>query len=187
MTNESLPPSHFPVLCVDLDGTLIDGDVSVQTFFMMLRVNPLRIFPAIRWFLQGGRARMKREIARRVPLDPATLAYRPSVMAFLQGERAQGRKLVLATASDQIYADVIALHVGIFDETLGSDGLTSLSSHRKRDALLKRYGKYSYMGNSHADLEVWREAEEAIAVATPARVLRQLEGFKKPALIFPQT
>lgn len=174
-----------PVLCVDLDGTLIDGDISVRTFFALLRGNPLRIIAAAGWFLQGGKARMKREIAHRVPLDPSTLVYRPEVMAYLQEERTRGRKLVLATASDQIYADVIANHVGIFDETLGSDGRISLSSHRKRDALRQRYGKYSYMGNSHADLEVWREAEEAIAVATPAAVLRQLESFKKPARVFP--
>jgi len=175
---------NAPALCVDLDGTLIDGDISVQTFFTLLRGNPLRIFAAAGWFLQGGKAKMKREIAHRVTLDPATLVYRPEVMAFLREERARGRKLVLATASDQTYADVIARHVGIFDETLGSDGVTSLSSHRKRDALRERYGKYSYMGNSHADLEVWREAEEAIAVATPAGVLRQLEAFKKPARVF---
>ncbi len=173
-----------PVLCVDLDGTLIDGDISVQTFFALLRGNPLRIFAAVGWFLRGGKAKMKREIAHRVVLDPSTLVYRPEVMAFLREERSRGRKLVLATASDQVYADVIARHVGIFDETLGSDGLTSLSSHRKRDALRERYGRYSYMGNSSADLEVWREAEEAIAVATPAAVLRKLETFKRPTRIF---
>lgn len=174
-----------PVLCVDLDGTLIDGDISVQTFVTLLKGNPLRMMAAILWFLQGGKARMKREIAHRVTLDPSTLVYRPEVMAYLQEEKARGRKIVLATASDQIFADVIARHVGIFDETLGSDGVISLSSHRKRDALRARYGRYSYMGNSHADLEVWREAEEAIAVATPAGVLRQLETFKKPARVFP--
>lgn len=173
-----------PVLCVDLDGTLIDGDISVQTFFALLRGNPLRILAAVAWFWQGGKAKMKREIAHRVTLDPSTLTYRPAVMAYLREEKARGRKLVLATASDQIYADVIARHVGMFDETLGSDGIISLSSHRKRDALRERYGKYSYMGNSSADLEVWREAEEAIAVATPAAVLRQLETFKKPARVF---
>jgi phosphoserine phosphatase len=184
MPEDCSAPS-LPVLCVDLDGTLIHDDVSVKTFFLLLRKNPAAIFQAVAWFLAGGRARMKREIARRVNLDPAALNYRRNVMEFLRQQRTLGRKIILATASDQIYADSIACHVGLFDEALGSDGRTSLSSHRKRDALRRHYGKYSYMGNSSADLEVWRDAEEAIAVATPPGVLRQLETFKKPAMVFP--
>lgn len=181
MKNE---PSQPIPLVVDLDGTLIADDISVKTFLHLLRKNPLALIPAVVWYLTGGRARLKREIAHRVPLDPATLQYRPEVMEFLREELQRGRVLVLATASDQIYADIIADHVGIFDQTLGSDGKISLSSHRKRDALHTRFGKYSYMGNSSADLEVWRTAEEAIAVATPEAVLNKLKAFKTPARIF---
>lgn len=178
-------PSIPPPLAVDLDGTLIADDVSVKTFLALLRRNPFAIFPAVVWYLTGGRARLKREIALRVPLDPASLHYHPGVMDFLREESARGRTLILATASDQIYADLIAAHVGLFDQTLGSDGKISLSSHRKRDALRAQFGKYSYMGNSSADLEVWRGAEEAIAVATPEAVLKKLRTFKAPARIFP--
>jgi len=177
-------PSTLPPLAVDLDGTLIADDVSVKTILHFLRKNPFALGPAVVWYLTGGRARLKREIALRVPLDPATLRYHPEVMDFLREERARGRTLILATASDQIYADLIAAHVGLFDHSMGSDGKTSLSDHRKRDALRARFGKYSYMGNSSADLEVWRGAEEAIAVATPEAVLKKLKAFKTPARIF---
>lgn len=178
-------PADLPPLAVDLDGTLIADDVSVKTFLHLLRKNPLAIFSAVVWYLTGSRARLKREIALRVSLDPASLRYHPEVMEFLREERSRGRTLILATASDQIYADLIAAHVGLFDQTLGSDGKISLSSHRKRDALRARFGKYSYMGNSSADLEVWRGAEEAMAVATPEAVLKKLRTFKTPARIFP--
>lgn len=33
------------VLCVDLEGTLIDGDGFALSFLMLLRGNRLRIFP----------------------------------------------------------------------------------------------------------------------------------------------
>jgi len=177
-------PSIPPPLAVDLDGTLVADDVSVKTILHLLRKNPFSIVPAVVWYLTGGRARLKHEIALRVPLDPGTLRYHSGVMDFLREERSRGRTLILATASDQIYADLIAAHVGLFDHAMGSDGKISLSSHRKRDALLARFGKYSYMGNSSADLEVWRGAEEAIAVATPEAVLKKLKTFKTPARIF---
>ncbi|MFZ4681623.1 MAG: haloacid dehalogenase-like hydrolase, partial [Terrimicrobiaceae bacterium] len=159
-----------PVLCVDLDGTLIRGDASVKSFVSFLTRNPLRVFPALVW-LRRGRVHLKREIARRIPLDPAAFSYREDVLAFLKEEKARGRTLILATASDQIYADAIANHLGIFSEVLGSDGVINLSAHRKRAALKARFGVFSYMGNSRDDLAVWRGAEEAIAVATPPSVL----------------
>jgi len=173
-----------PVLCVDLDGTLIRDDASVKSFLHLLRRNPLRIFSALLW-LRRGRVHLKRQIALRIPLDPAAFSYREDVLAFLKEEKARGRKLVLATASDQIYADAISSHLGIFSEAIGSDGVTNLSSHRKRAALEARFGAFSYMGNSRDDLAVWSGAEEAFAVGVPPRVLKRLQEFKNPARVFP--
>ena len=173
-----------PVLCVDLDGTLIRDDASVKSLLLLLARNPLRIFSALLW-LRRGRVHLKREIARRIRLDPAAFSYREDVLAFLREEKARGRLLVLATASDQIYADAIAVHLGIFSEALGSDGTTNLSGPRKGRALAARYGVFSYMGNSRDDLVVWRRAEEAFAVGVPPKVLRKLQEFKIPARVFP--
>lgn len=172
------------VLCVDLDGTLIHGDVSFKTFFILLRANPLRFISAV-WWLRKGRVHLKREIAKRVELDPKTLTYRDELVAFLRDEKAKGRMLVLATASDQFYADVISTYLGdLFDEAIGSDGVINLSSSRKCAALKKRYGKFSYIGNSRADFKVWAGAEEALVAGAPAWVIRKLESFKTPARIF---
>jgi len=175
---------NLPALCVDLDGTLIRGDASVKSFVFFLAKNPFGIFSALLW-LRRGRVHLKREIALRVALDPAAFSYREDVLAFLKEEKARGRKLVLATASDQIYADVIARHLGIFSEALGSDGTTNLSASRKRAALENRYGVFSYMGNSRDDLAVWQGAEEAFAVGVPPQVLRKLREFKTPSRVFP--
>lgn len=178
------PETSLTVLCVDLDGTLIHGDVSFTTFFMLLKANPLRIFSALLWLFKG-RVHLKREIAKRVQLDPASLSYRDELVMFLKEEKAKGRKLVLATASDQYYADVISTHLGdLFDEALGSDGVINLSSSRKCAALKLRYGKFSYIGNSRADFKVWAGAEEAFVAGAPAWVIRKLETFKSPARIF---
>ncbi len=184
MTPESSSPHPLPVLCVDLDGTLIRDDASVKSFFLLLAKNPLRIFSALFW-LRLGRVHLKRQIALRVVLEPTALSYREEVLAFLREEKARGRKIILATASDQIYADTIAHHLGIFSEALGSDGVTNLSGPRKRAALEKRYGVFSYMGNSRDDLAVWRGAEEAFAVGVPPHVLQKLREFKNPTRVFP--
>src|SRR5437868_308134 len=38
-------------LCVDLDGTLIFGDLALQSMLAMLRRNPLCVFVVILWWL----------------------------------------------------------------------------------------------------------------------------------------
>ena len=44
-------------LAVDLDGTLIATDLLWEGFFLLLRLNPLFLFVAPFWVLQGGRGR----------------------------------------------------------------------------------------------------------------------------------
>ena len=125
-------------LCVDLDGTLIRTDLPTETALALLRRNPFYLFCFIVW-LGKGRAHLKREIAARARVDVARLPYDERVLAWLRGEPS-ARWRVLCTASDQTLADAVAVHVGGFDEVLGSDGVHNLAGRGKRDALRERYG-----------------------------------------------
>ncbi len=57
---------------------------------------------------------------------------------------------------------------------MASDGVTNLSSHRKADALVRRFGArgFDYAGNSRADVPVWQQARRAVPVAASASVRR---------------
>ena len=157
-------------LAVDLDGTLIRTDMMWESLARLLRRNPLAIFQILFWWARG-RARLKQELVARVQIDPATLPYHQSFLAWLREQRAAGRKLILATASDIQMARPIAEHLGIFDEVMGSDGTTNLRSENKLRALTEKFGErgFDYAGNSAADFAVWRGSHAAVVVnASPA-------------------
>lgn len=153
-------------LAVDLDGTLISGDLLWECLFHLVRDNPLVVFFIPFWLL-GGKARFKQAIFSRVQIDPAWLAYRPEVLAFLEAEKARGRTLILATASAHDKAEQIADHLGVFDRVLGSDAHRNLRAAAKRDQLVADYGEagFDYIGNSRDDVLVFEAARRAHVVA----------------------
>lgn len=171
----SATPANSPApltvpLCVDLDGTLIHSDLLWESFVRVLRTRPWRLLMVPWWFVHG-RARLKRELARGTALDVATLPYNDALIAFLRAEKARGRPLLLVTASDVDFARPVADHVGLFTETLGSDGVTNLRAEQKAAKLVERFGEkgYDYAGNSPPDLPVWARGRAAVVVnASPA-------------------
>lgn len=152
-------------LCVDLDGTLLRGNVLHESTFALLRTDPLSVL-RIPFWLREGRAATKRRIAERVGLDVETLPYEESLLTFLRAERDKGRPIVLVTASDEKFARQIAAHLGLFDEVIASDGRTNLRSHAKAERLVERFGEdgFDYAGNSRDDLAVWDKAHTAFVV-----------------------
>jgi apolipoprotein N-acyltransferase len=170
-----LAPNNFQVpLAVDLDGTLIKTDLLWESLARLFRRNPLAIFQVLFWWLRG-RALLKQKLAARVTIDPATLPYHEMFLAWLRGQKAAGRKIILATASDRAMALPVANHVGLFDEVLGSDGKINLRGANKLKALTEKFGErgFDYAGNSSADYAVWRGAREAVVVNASQSVLKE--------------
>ncbi len=165
-----MQPTDVP-LCVDLDGTLILTDLSIESALALLRRNPLYLLPML-WWLLHGRAHFKREVARRVRIDVTHLPCDERVLAWLR-EIGSSRRRVLCTASDQRIADAVAAEVGCFDEAIGSDGVRNIGGRGKRDELVARYGErgFDYAGNAATDLHVWRAARQAIVVNASPRLL----------------
>jgi apolipoprotein N-acyltransferase len=177
-------PQNVP-LVVDLDGTLIRTDMMWESLSRLLRRNPLAIFQILFWWTRG-RALLKQKLAARVQVDPTILPYHKKFIAWLRAEKACGRKIILATASDLKMAQPIAAHVGLFDEVLASDGKTNLRSENKLRALTEKFGVrgFDYAGNSSADFAVWRGSREAVVVNASARVLRKAANCTKVGATF---
>jgi 4-hydroxybenzoate polyprenyltransferase len=157
-------------LCVDLDGTLIKSDSLFDAVCQFMHRNPARFWQLPLW-LAGGRARLKAEVARRAPLDAARLPYNTALLAYLRGERREGRQIYLATGADGSLADRVAAHLGIFAGVLASDGVTNLTSGKKLALLKTRFGEFDYIGNSSADLPLLAGARQAM-LANPTGGLR---------------
>lgn len=162
---------------VDLDGTLIKSDLLWESLFILARQRPADLWRLPGWLLQG-KARFKAEIAQRISFDAALLPYRDEVVDELSAARAQGRRVVLATASNEKLAHAVADHLGVFDAVLASDDEVNLSSHRKlaRIAAENDVDGFDYVGNSKDDICLLEAAAEATVVApdkTAARWQRQ--------------
>src|SRR5690349_17762936 len=111
----SPPPGNQVPLVVDLDGTLIKTDLLWESLAQLLRLNPFSIFQILFWWTRG-RACLKRKLVARISIDPATLPYNEPFLKFLREQKAAGRKIILATASDSQMAKPVADYTGLFDE-----------------------------------------------------------------------
>lgn len=153
-------------LVVDLDGTVVKTDLLFETANSYLSEHPLRVFRLLFWLL-AGKATLKARLADACEIDPASLPYNEPLIDWLRQEKAQGRRLILATASHRKPAAAIADHLGLFDEVIATEGGTNLKSQHKRDLLVERYGSggYHYVGNEAADLPVWHAADRSYLVS----------------------
>lgn len=171
------------VLVVDLDGTLIRSDMLLETFWGAFGCNwqvPLIAGAAL---LRGGRAALKRRLAQLAPPDPATLPYAPEVLGYIDRWRAAGGRVALVSAADQGLVQAVADHLGRFDEVHGSDGRSNLKGAAKGQLLAARFGRggYVYIGDSTADLAVWRDAARAVTAGVPAGLRTQVDGLGVPS------
>ena len=160
-------------LVIDLDGTLLLGDVLHESTLKLLGEHPVLLFALPGWLL-AGKATLKRRIADRVDLHVDGLPVNDELLAWVAAQRASGRRTVLCSASDGKYVRQIAARLNLFDEVIAGDGQVNLSGQAKAKALVERFGErgFDYAGNSRHDVAVWKRARRAIVVSASAATLR---------------
>jgi phosphoserine phosphatase len=174
-------PVSMP-LVLDLDGTLIAGDLLYKSFFSILRRNPLIVFGCVKWLL-AGRAALKRQLALRNRIDWDRLALHQDVIALALREKAAGRAIILATAADAVLARQLASRLGFIDEVYASDGERNLKGSVKADNLRQRFpAGFIYAGDSKADLSVWAHASGIILVNARKSVAEAARALGRPML-----
>ena len=181
------PSDDTVPLVVDVDGTLIAGDLSVESALQLIAASPLALFALpLRLFRAGGRAALKRRIAREVVLPPTSLVLNPAVVDEISAARAAGREVWLASGSDERAVAPLADAVGAAGH-LGSDGRTNLTGSAKAAALVDRFGEggFDYIGNERRDLAVWKRARRAIGVGLSARLARDVRALDGAARFLP--
>ena len=169
-----------PPLCVDLDGTLIRSDLSLESLLAALRASPSLLLRAP-LMLADGRAALKSALAERADIDPAHLPYNKDVVAFLVKQRASGRRIVLASASHRRLVEAVAGYLGLFDMVEATDDQINLKGAHKASRLVARFGErgFDYIGDSVADTPVWQRARHVLVVG-PHRMGAVLIGAEPP-------
>lgn len=161
-------------LCVDLDGTLVKSDTLIDSLLVLLRTHPASALKTFRWVLDG-KAALKAQVANHVSLDVAHLPYNRPLLAWLEQERGQGRRVYLTTGADARLAERIAAHLRIFDGVLASDGSTNLTGNNKLATLRAEFNgeDFDYIGNARPDLPLLEHAGAAM-LANPHASLKSL-------------
>ena len=179
---------HQTILCVDLDGTLVNTDTLVESALLLIKLNPLYLVAMVFW-LVGGKANLKEKIANRVSLDVTTLPYNQILLEWLQKQLGLGRELCLVTAANQRIAHAVADHLGIFSRVVASSASNNLSARHKRDELARLFGEggFDYAGNSRDDLVVWSICRNAVVVNAGVAVASRAEKIANVEAVFPRT
>jgi len=151
-------------LVIDLDGTLVHTDTLLEQLVLVAFKAPGRA-PSMLFALLKGRAAFKRAVAQAAQLDVRTLPYDEALLTFAADRKSAGASVHLVTAADQSIADGVAAHVGVFETAQGSDGRTNLKGSTKAAAVAERFRDgFAYVGDSGADLPVWRKAREVLVM-----------------------
>lgn len=132
------------VLAVDLDGTLTLTDTLYESILALVRNNPLSLFFLPFWLIKGL-AFFKFKVAENSELDVTTLPYNIPLIDWLKRERANGKNIVLCTASNRLIAEAVSKHLRLFDDVIASDENSNLKSVNKRRVLEDEYGEKLYL------------------------------------------
>src|SRR5450631_3499638 len=137
-------------LCVGLDGTLVTTRLGWERLALLFRRRPW-LAVAMPFWMMGGPSRMRLRLAASAQLDLAALPYRKSLIASLKLARESGRQVVLAAATDQEEAALVARHLGLFDAVYASYEPGSKSA-KLRETLRGAFPDgFDYIGHSSAD------------------------------------
>jgi 4-hydroxybenzoate polyprenyltransferase len=167
--------SGAPIV-VDLDGTLTPADTLAESVVALVKSSPMNLLRLPVWVLKG-RSGFKESVASGVTIAAGRLPYSEPLLAYLRGERAKGRPIILATAAHRSIAERVSAHLGLFDSVLATEGGRNLKGSAKLDAIRKHVGDdFVYAGDSRADVPIWNAAKAAVLVGVSGRTASLVSG-----------
>lgn len=169
----SLSGKNIP-LVTDFDGTLILTDSLWEGLFLMLHRKPYLFFLLPLWLLRG-KLFLKQKLLPYCLEASNSFPLNEPVLNFLLEAKQQGRPLYLATAALEPIARKMASTTAIFSEVFASSPLCNLKATAKAEFLVQHFGVngFDYIGDSSADVPVWKAARTAIIFTNSKHVLHQ--------------
>lgn len=161
-------------LVVDMDGSLLATDFLVEGYLRLALRQPGNALKALHILTRHGRLEFKHFIAQTSPVDPTRLPLRREVLKLIEDYKRAGHSVILASASPESAVRKLGEHLGNFDAIIGSrdrnlKGLNKLSEVQQ----LCPEG-FDYVGDSRADVPLWRDAKRAYVVGSPSLVRESL-------------
>lgn len=172
-------------LFVDLDGTFTKTDLLFEGAFNIIKSNPFMIMAMLFWLVKG-RSYLKYKIASHSNVDVALLPLNPEFESFVRSESTRGRKIYLATATNEKYAERIIKKHDIFDGFIASDRNINLKGKEKLKKILDISEKFAYAGNDAVDFKIFKESSQSILV-NPTRSALKLSKKNRVDKTFDNT
>lgn len=168
------------IYCVDLDGTLSKGDMSMRAFVYLSVRNPLWIIKAGFYLLAkfGDRKLLKFKMNEHYKFKVEDLYFNEELIEFLKGvkkENLNRNSVYLISGSSDDVVKKIAQKFSFFDGAFGSREDVNLISSNKLSFIKKMYPNQDlcYIGNSKADFKVWSGVQYGIVVSDDPRIIEE--------------
>ncbi len=174
--------THSQPLVLDVDGTFLRTDLLYETFWAGLGRAPITTIRAAFRFWRDP-ARLKSELRQIAPLRLDLLPVNDQIAQMARDAQAEGREVVLASASDRhLVQDLATLHG--FDAALGSEPGHNLKGAHKARALVAEYGDkgFIYAGDDKSDAAIWARASHSIVVGRAGGAGEKLPVAQKTQL-----
>ena len=168
------------ILFVDLDGTLINEDLSNVAFSYSLRNFPFRTLFYLLVFLFKGKPYLKYKISKDFKIPFENLTFNKAVFDFIREVKNRHRTVYLISGSQQVLVDQIAKKLNIFFESFGTRDNFNMVGFNKVQFIkenLKIYD-FDYFGNSHKDLPIWKYTKRAIHTNASKKLIKIIKSLE---------
>ena len=175
-------------ICVDLDGTYLKTDLLIETFLILLKNNFFYIF-YLPFLLLKGKSYLKSFLAKHssTHIDFKNLPKNEELRDILKKKKEDGHEIYIVSASNELLLNDIEFYDSIFSATYGSSDEFNLKGKNKAEFLKKKFPKgFIYAGDSKADIEVWKEAKQAIVVNADSCVVKGAKEVSEILTIVPK-
>jgi len=174
----SVAPSK--VLAIDLDHTLIKADFLEESVFLFLKKRPWGVFALLRYLLTS-RVNLKNFLASNVHIKVELLPYNTKVIEHIKKAREGGNTIVLASASPLRFVQAVADYLELFDKVVATES-TNLKGVDKLNVLRELYpqAQISYIGDSSADIPIWKDLGKAMMVNPSRLTLKRVKLAQIP-------
>lgn len=157
-------PDKTP-LVLDVDGTFLRTDMLFECFWAGLGKDPIAVIKtSVMNFTQP--AVLKAKLAEIATVNTGLMPVVPEVKEMAEAAMADGREVILASASDQSQVRQLAQDHGLSKRVFASDGVKNLKGDAKAAALVAEFGEggFDYAGNEATDMAIWAKGRRAIVV-----------------------
>lgn len=173
-------------LVLDVDGTFLRTDMLFECFWAGMGKDPFKVLRASLAHFTRPQV-LKRALADAADLRVDLLPVQPEVAEMAETAKAEGREVILASASDTSLVETLAHQHGLSPRVFASTTDLNLKGAAKADALVETFGEggFDYAGNEPVDRAIWDRAEGAILVGDMPDQAAELTAQGKQVLELP--